>query len=149
MNRLNLRNNRLKFKTPGKLPTNLEESMEYTSNYEEKTERSHHVSSWTLEIWLGFWKPIMLKNLPGHSCESWSSCQPPDLMEQSPSLASAWRSQTCSNCSFNFVTMSLSSRFIKSAKPRFFVKKRETGDPLVNMWRNFQQLDYCPEQIWN
>ena len=49
MNRLNLRNNRLKFKTPGKLPANLEESMEYTSNYKEKP-KDHNILA------VGLWK---------------------------------------------------------------------------------------------
>ena len=39
--------NQLKLKTFKKLPSILEESMEYNSNYLRQTERSQHVTSWT------------------------------------------------------------------------------------------------------
>ena len=46
MNRLSLRNSRLKFKTSGNLPIILEESIEYTLNEYSKTGRCQHVSGW-------------------------------------------------------------------------------------------------------
>ena len=46
MNWLSLRNNWLKFETLGELPITLEESIEYTSNEESKTERCQHVTGW-------------------------------------------------------------------------------------------------------
>ena len=47
MNRLSLRNNRLKFKTAGKLPIGLEESIEYTPIYWRETGGCQHVTGWT------------------------------------------------------------------------------------------------------
>ena len=41
MNRLSLRNNQLKFKTLGKSPINLEETMEYTSNNKENSKNDN------------------------------------------------------------------------------------------------------------
>ena len=47
MNRLRLRNNRLKFKTSGALPIISEESIEYTSHeYVRRTGRCQHVTGW-------------------------------------------------------------------------------------------------------
>ena len=58
MNRLSLRNNRLKFKTSDKLPICLEECIKYTGT-------CNLLDSETLGSWL-----IMPKNLPGH-CLEW------------------------------------------------------------------------------
>ena len=63
-NELRLRNNRLKFQASGKLRIILDESIEYISNYQRKTERSQHVTRLNLET-LRFW-PILPKNLPEH-----------------------------------------------------------------------------------
>jgi hypothetical protein len=48
LNRLSLKNNWLRFKTPGNLPIILEESMEYNPEWvnEENPERCEHVGSW-------------------------------------------------------------------------------------------------------
>jgi hypothetical protein len=45
--RLSLRNNWLKFKTPGETPITSEEFVEYTSNQYRRTEGCQHVTSWT------------------------------------------------------------------------------------------------------
>ena len=47
MNRLSLRNNRLKFKIAGKLPIILEDSIKYTLFQESKTGGCEHVTGWT------------------------------------------------------------------------------------------------------
>ena len=47
MNRLSLRNNGLKLTTAGKLPTILEESIEYTPIQQRKTGGCEHVTGWT------------------------------------------------------------------------------------------------------
>ena len=47
INRLSLRNNRLKFKTSEKLQIIFEEPMDYTSNEYRKTKRSQHATGWT------------------------------------------------------------------------------------------------------
>ena len=49
MNHVSLRNNQLKVRTLGKLPTILDDFKEYTSNQQRKTER--HVATWTWKHW--------------------------------------------------------------------------------------------------
>ena len=49
MNRLSLRNNRLKFKTLGNSPITLEESIEYTSNEWKQIQKMLNVPGWTWE----------------------------------------------------------------------------------------------------
>jgi hypothetical protein len=49
MNRLSLRNNRLKFKTAGELPIVLEEFIEYTPRLKRKTVGCQHVTGWTCQ----------------------------------------------------------------------------------------------------
>ena len=51
MNWLSLRNDRLKFKTPGELPITLEEFVEYTSYLYRKIEGCEHVTGWTCKPW--------------------------------------------------------------------------------------------------
>ena len=71
MNRLNLRNIRLKFKTAGKLPTILKEFIEYTPNLIKENRRMstcNQLDSQTLGS-----QPIMPKKLPDHCCTGrWS-----------------------------------------------------------------------------
>ena len=64
MNRLSLRSQRLKFKTAGKFPIVLEQSMEYTSKLIKKNWKISTCSQLDLDT-LGS-RPIMHKNLPGH-----------------------------------------------------------------------------------
>ena len=64
MNLLSLRNNRLKFKTTGKLPIMLEEFIEYTQFNKRKFEGCQHVTGWTCKT-LGS-QPIMPKKSPEH-----------------------------------------------------------------------------------
>ena len=63
-NRLSLRNNQLKFKTPRILLIFVEESMEYTSNSLKRNQTMSTCSWLDLET-LGF-RPVMSKNLRSH-----------------------------------------------------------------------------------
>ena len=47
MNRLSVRNNRLRLKTTGKLPIVLDESIEYTPIEQRKTGGGEHITGWT------------------------------------------------------------------------------------------------------
>jgi hypothetical protein len=64
MNRLSLRNNRLKFKIAGKLAIILEEFIEYTPNLIKENRRMSTCNRLDVQT-LGS-LPIMLKNLPDH-----------------------------------------------------------------------------------
>ena len=66
MNRLSLRNNRLRFKTSGELPITLEELMEYTSNQYRKTEGSMSTCNRLDLQTLGSQPMIVPKNFPDH-----------------------------------------------------------------------------------
>ena len=68
MNRLSLRNNRLKYKPARKIPIILEESIEYTDSMMENPEGCQHVTGWTRKM-LGSQPVVMSKNLPDHCLE--------------------------------------------------------------------------------
>ena len=62
-NRLSLRNNRWKFKTPWKLPIDSRNAWNILEINEENIKKYHNMSP----VWLGNW-PIMPKFLSGHRC---------------------------------------------------------------------------------
>ena len=69
MNRLSLRNGRLKLERSGELPISLEESIEYTSNEYSKTGRCQHVTGW---IWNH--KDLDRLPMPKNFLGKWITC---------------------------------------------------------------------------
>ena len=78
MNRLSLRNNRLKFKTAGKLPIILENFIKHTPHSWRKTGGCEHVNRLDLQT-LGSQPMRMPKNLPDHGTALRCRDRPPSV----------------------------------------------------------------------